>query len=527
MNLSVAVKDIIKNAEKAIHRDLEDNKLSECLYYFYCRITGKNETFDDRISSSDEDIDQVYADVASELYTWYDDRYSGRFGMKKGGRGSQGLRTVTSAHTYQNTRLAKKEDKKSLYGAYGFSQLYAKNQFLSKFATTSSSEKGQPYMDFILHCCVAFLVSPEKVDELLLHYGFARLHIRNVHHMAIYTVLNSAQSMTSAEIDSLNPFAEIESLYVKARDILNNSSTDDADIDQDYIIAGTKTNWIRDYLVSRRLSTDNMLRYISSNKSLFTMRHSLILRDCWKYSRLYTHVYYEYGHRNPDGSDWYNGEEEYSLYEFMRRYCLSESFPTQKRFNDILFREVERNQKHPSREFMIIIWLYNYCFASMNRLEVSHYTVNKLSESYTTGINDGVTRNNAEEAARVKANYENGEFSISKFIHGGTLTDRFDGSAVVDQINEKLIEYGWGPLNNNRSFDNYILSLRPLKVRLSHIYQKNAVFWKKECISLIDSKNNIPDPLLVVTALFDEIQKATHTSNTPYFPLDCRIYEQI
>ncbi len=528
MDLSVAVRTITKSAEKAAYRDLDDNRLLEYLYDSYCRIIGKNETFNERVLSSEDDVENIYSAIASDLYDWYEARYSGRFGMNKGVRGAQGLRTISVANTYKNIRFSKKEGKETAYGRYGFSQLYAKKQFFSKFATTSFSEKGQPYMDFILHCCVAFFVSPKKVDQLLLYYGFPQLHIRNIHHMAIYTVLSSAQSMTAAEIESFNPFADIEKLYSKARDILNDVSADDAGSKKDYVIAGTKTNWIRDYLISSRLSINNMTQYISANKSMFTMRHSLILKDCWKYARLYTHIYYEYGHRNPDGSDWSNGEEKYSLYEFMTKYCLSESFPTPKRFNDILFREIERNQKHPSREFMIIIWLYNYCFASMSSLEISQYTVDKLCESYQAEIDDGVVRDSAGELAKVKANYSNGEFSISKFIFCNTASQPFHGAAVVASIQNKLNEYGLGPLNKNRVFDNYILSLESLEIRYDNNRQKNVVFWNRNRISEVASIHNVPDALVVITALFDEIQEAKQTQGLPYYhPLACRIYEQI
>ena len=525
MDLSAAVKDMVKKAEKAACRRLDDNQLLECLYNSYCRVVQKAETFCDRIPSSEGDVKQICKDVASELYFWYEKRYL-QFGMQKGGKGSQGLRTVSSANTYEKVKAS---NKKSMFGKYGFSQLYAEEKFLSNFASTAHSEKGRPYMDFILHCCVAFFVPPEKVDALLLHYGFSRLHVKNIHHMAIYTVLNRAQSMPPSEIESFNPFAEIEYLYTAARSILNDGSADDAVTQSDYVIAGTQTNWVRDYLIGQQLSTKNMLQYISSNKSLFTMRHSLIIRDCWKYAKLYTHVYHEFAHRNPDGSDWYSGEDQYSVYHFMRKYCLSESAPTQKRFNEILFREIEKNRKHPSREFMVVLWLYNYCFVSMNNLEVSEYTIEKLSKSYRTEIHDGVTRDNAGEAARVKENYRNGEFSISKFIFHKNRADEkpFDGAAVVSSIQKRLTEYGWGLLNDNRMFDNYILSLQYLEIRHNGIYRRNAVYWKTEYISTVDSISNVPDALVVITALFDGIQKAMQTPKKPYYPLECKIYEQI
>jgi len=526
MDLTVVAKNIVNKSDKDTYRDLDDNHLLECLYNSYCNITGKNENFSDRVLSSENDAEDIYAGIASDLFAWYEDRYFKSFGMQKGVRGSQGLRRVSTANTYKHLWVAAKDSTKTIFGKYGFSKLYAKKQFYNKFATTSSSEKGQPYMDFILHCCVAFLVSPDEIDDLLKHYGFSQLHVRNIHHLAIYAVLKKAQTLTEKEIETFNPFAEIEGLYTSARDILNDSSLNVANIDKNYIIAGTKTNWIRDYLLSKNFNVENMLQYITSNKNLFTMRHNLILRDCWKYSRLYTHIYYEYGHRNPDGSDWYRNEDNYSLYSFMIRFCLSESFPSEKRFNEILFTEIEKNQKHPSREFMIIIWLFNYCFSSIDNLDISEYTINKLSESYTTEIDDGVTRDNIGEAVRVKNNYHYGEFSISKFIFDDTSSQPFIGSAVIDSIQTRLKEYGWGLLNKNRVFDNFILSLSALDIRYNNNSRKNAVYWKKEFISLIDPLDNIPDALYVITHLFEKIQKAKQTSDLGYYPLECRIYEQ-
>lgn len=541
-------------------KNLDDNLLLETIYDSFCTITQNEDTFKKRIASPDKDKYTICSEIASELFAWYKIKY-GADPNNKGGKGSQGQRTVSISNTYKY-KSTQKDGDNSQFGKYGFSQYYSEYQFHIKFASLLYSESGQPYMDFILHCCVAFFVSPKKIDELLLHYGFSKLHVRNVHHMAIYTVLNSAQSMNAAEICKLNPFIEIEKLYIEARKLLNDGTKNYGISDDDFLIKETKTNMIHDILMSNCISKESMLHYVSANKSLFSMRHSLILRDCWKYSRLYTHLYCKSGRDTIDrivindeewDKEWSNGEEQYSLYNFYCKYCLQPSAggkkeylskPSYKNFKAALTNLIDSKWKHPSREFMIIIWLYNYCFASMNDMIVKGYTISRLSKSFTKPIDDGIERDYSGLSAKVKENYNKStkRFSVSSFIFNKTSGRDFDGHDVIDNINKHLDEYGWGQLDGRRKFDFYILSISHIKIRDNIDHDKRMIVWQKgkdsryeEELGSVDNKKNVPEALVVITEYFDEIQKemkkkkelAKSENTNDCYPLGCSVYEQI
>ena len=496
---------IIHEYESAAKRTSDDNKLLGHLRASYCRITDKDE-------KNREDI------TYKELYAWYADKYSAKVGQVKASRGSHSSRSVSAANTYLDFKTSKKADNNTKYGEYGFSMLFEISAFKKYLTPEEIDKKTEAFLSFVLHTCVAFLVSPEGIDELLLHYGFSQLHVRNIHHMAIYSVLKSAQSMSASELKAFDPLKEVEKLYAEARDIINAADSDNAIPDNAYTIDYSKTNQIHDYLIGGRLNSDNMLRYAEANKSLFSMRHTMMLKDCRRYSRLYTHVYDNYKIRADECN---SGETEYSLYSFMLKYCLADSIPEPKRFNYIFLNEIEKNRKHPTREFMVIIWLYNYCFKSMNSLKISKAAVKKLKSSYSF---DKSEADRIQSLFRAKRSEYCGEFPISDFIFGEEMDSSFDGDDAVSYINGKLSEYGLGALDARRKFDYYIKSLSHLKLRYSNMYKKDMIFWDADEIKFPHAAENLPNPLLMVFDYFDSIIKQT---GNDYFPLQCTIYEQI
>ncbi len=74
--------------------------------------------------------------------------------------------------------------------------------------------------EFIKHICVAFKLDKYTCNDCLTAYGYLPLHSKNLHDLAVYSVLSTTEN---CEAD-INPLSLVKERYLKALDLLRGSS---------------------------------------------------------------------------------------------------------------------------------------------------------------------------------------------------------------------------------------------------------------------------------------------------------------
>ena len=470
--------------------------LFRMLYNGYCRIERNGRTFDDTCREGS------YWEDCSRMFDWYQDRYT-RLGLRKGTKGQK--RYGTGDET-----------------TYAFDYLYCDSRQFQNYLLTDTPQGGnQDLFCFVLHTAVAFLVTPGELDQVLQKLGFHPLHVRNIHHLAVYTVLVSNQGHKEIPPE-YNPFGEVKTLYFKARGILDAGGSGVPEV---YLYEDRLTREIRQTLFGERgLSRGNFEAVVQNNASALNMRHSLILDDFHRLSAVYTTVFEDHPEE----------EENHSFYQLVNQFCTPVS---RKKFREYMGSMIDNNQKHPTRQVMILLWLYDYCFSFGEGIPLSDDTFEKIQKK--------LAKYNVDWAMEAKEYRSNLIFDTCGFInrvkkrHG---SGQFIGSDFLTFINEKLlVQYGWGRLNERLPFDYYIIRLGSVSVtRDSRFSSENAVrivFPSHACAGSYPADGTAPCPLVIITEILDQLKaiigeeseklsrrKAREVS--PY-PLDCRIYEQI
>lgn len=499
-NLSVAdlAQSWYRNSQRANSTDPSSNKLFEMLYNTHCRRHGIDRSFS-RLSFENGD----HYKARAQLFNWYTDRYGSQLGMPTGSQG-------------QKRTVGRDDD------AYTFDRLYCDDRQFRNYLETGLPQSGsQDLLAFVLHTAVAFMVSPGELDAVLQHLGFHPLHVKNIHHLSIAYVLLMADHRSLE--DGYNPFAEVKGLYFKALEILNAPG---APAEESYSYADLETRMIRDILLLRKgLASQNFEALVARNRDALNKRHSMILEDFHRLSAVFIHLYDS--NAAPDCCD--QPEQAYSFYRFVARFCRADL--SRKKYREQLTSMIDLNLKHPTRNILILLWLYAYCFCVLPSVYIDKRTFGRITKMLKKADPKWV-----EEA---KACYHNNMFNVYGFIMdqpGFPGAPVFRGSDFVTFINEKLLlRYGWGPLNEKLPFDRYIYDLEKLMLQIAPSGQcSRALYDGYPMGGFADAVDNVPFPLVAITQFFQSleqihIQKAAQAKYTKISPcpLKCSLYEQL
>ena len=240
---------------------------------------------------------------------------------------------------------------------YRFDQYYPQKNFANSRINVQLRDPSKRTPDFILHMGVAFMLKPETLDKLLTENGFYQLHVKNIHHLAIYATL-AVCTDEMRKNPNYNPFANVKKLYESALEIINAGSEESApetsDVTEQYAFVDGKTTLIREYLVGKRnLTPETMLGYVSRHKEIYTFRHSKLVRE---HGELMKRLALDRDAQT--GS----ADEKYTLKSFIMNYCKN---VTDKRYNEgmssFIHSAKRKNVLHPTREIMIVLWLFDFC----------------------------------------------------------------------------------------------------------------------------------------------------------------------
>ena len=477
--------------------DTSQNKLFRML----CKAYQKRQGADMYDALSDLNEDPYRA--CTQLYSWYTNRYGAELNMPTGTQGQK--RSV------------------GLGGEYTFDLLYCDDRQFKKYLLAPLPQSGsQDLLAFVLHTAVAFLVPLKELDEVLQHLGFHPLHVKNIHHLSIAYVLLMADSF--AADTGFNPFTEAKKLYFTALHILNAPSTPAED---SYSFADQETRMIREALfLHKGLAAQNFESLVTRTRTALNMRHSLILSDFHRLSAVFIHLF----DSNADPNSFEFPEEAYSFYRFVAHFCKEDL--SRKKFREQLTSMIDTQQKHPTRNVLILLWLYTYCFAFLPGVIISKTAVGRIARQ--------LKKTDPQwDKDEIKGYYHDDLFDVYGFITKQphrAVPRTFRGVDFFTFINEKLLlRYGWGPLNDKLPFDHYIHDLRDLIFQIDSIgHCSGAEYGSSSLVGLVEDVDNVPFPLVAVTQIMDKlaqmhIAKSAHNKYIKLSPcpLKCGLYEQL
>lgn len=579
-----------------------DNELFECLYDAYCKLDDQNHNFysvwDEAIEEAEkfceqnglercyteakDRIENVSAKTCREFYTgtckkaykktcekvyekayrklvnWYHDKYP------TSKEDSSGIDRKITLENIEN-------------GTYNFAKPLTSAPF-RKYLIKGNPLRGNDARSFILHTAVAFLLSPEQLDHLLVTFGFHPLHVRNIHDMAIYVVLRDATKVwTSEERRELNPFREVrvvyeaarmqliqtqsveprepseeegdecsqevKDIYKDARKLLNRTrvaeSRELSKEEQDAFLSNS-TRIVQQYIHSQNLARENLLPYVGSHTEFYNLRHRRLLAEHKKLVSLFSELYMR--------GDWEGDEPKYSLYEFITAYCKEFE---RKRFHHHIYGEIVREDKrHPTRELMIVLWIYAYSFLFCPKVVVP-CDFGKIAPFKEIDRNLGIQPEypfvdfydkNLNQLNVLKylsdAMYDGreGTNSLGRNYDGWGAEATFSGKELVAFINGRLQSYSWRSLDGKNAFDRTVLSLSPLQATVSRDNTSCKIqdaFYGGEQID--DAKDmsvgDVPGSLVMIFKFLQEMKaignQFTTDLNDVRMPLPCSMYELI
>lgn len=500
---SLSVTDLAQNwfrdGQKSGSADPSRNMLFEMLYNTCQRRLGISKMYGEL---SYENGDHYKA--CAQLFSWYTNRYGTQLNMPKGSKGQK--------------RTAGLSD-----DDYTFDRLYCDDRQFRNYLETDLPQSGsQDLLAFVLHTAVAFMVPLAELDAVLQHLGFHPLHVKNIHHLAIaYVLLRGYPDTADA---GFNPFAEVKKLYFTAQKILDDVTVPAADA---YSYDDLETRMIRDMLLRNKgLASQNFEDLVARNREALNMRHSMILEDFHRLSAVFIHIF----DSDSDPEAFVYPEEGYSFYRFVRKYCKEEKL-LRRKYREQLTGMIDLKQKHPTRNVLILLWLYAYCFAFLPGVYID--------KKFFSRITKQLQKTNPQWGAEAKAFYHDGHFDVFGFLTkqpDRSVPQTFRGSDFITFINEKLlVRYSWGALNDKLPFDRYIHNLEKMTLQIAPSGRCSGAKYDNRLLEeLAEAVDNVPFPLVVITQIFDcltllHTEKAARSKYAPISPrpLKCGLYEQL
>jgi len=529
-----------------------DNELFECLYDAYCKLDDQNHNFGlvrieameeaekycgqrglERCFDKAEDkISGVNAKTCRKFYTGTCAKTYNKTCKKVYRKAYRKL-----VHWYQDKYPASKEDNSGIdrkitsenikEGTYSFDEPLTSDSFLS-YLIDGKPLRSSDARSFILHTAVAFLLSPEKLDHLLVTCGFHPLHVRSVQDMAIYVVLqDAAQNWTPEERRERNPFQEVRDVYESARLLLLQPQAAEfhkLSEGEQAAFRSDSTRVVQQFIHGQNLSRENLLAYVGNHTEFYNLRHHRLLTEHKRLVNLFSELYMR--------GTWYGDEAKYSLYEFLAAYCKSFE---RRRFKDQVYWYVDKYGRHPTWEFMIVLWIYVYCFLFCPEV-LTPCDFSQVIPFRRTTQDPGLPleqpffeyfdkKRSCLKVLEYLSDTRDRASPLNGFYDGMTVRTTFKGNELVAFINSKLADYAWRQLDGRNAFDRSILSLSPLTIIMHPDGAICSAYYDSEPIDNAQEMNadNVPGSLVVI---FKLLQKITDLGNAR-MPLPCNMYELI
>lgn len=386
--------------------------------------------------------EKTYEENCAKIWEWYNKKYSYDDMARGHGLSRSVSRTTTETDYYFDVPYKLTQFTSNLLG-YKIVEGEIVNQTV-----------GQ---EFIKHICVAFRLDKDTCNDCLTAYGYLPLHSKNLHDLAVYSVLSTTEN---CEAD-INPLSLVKERYLKALDLLRGSSGMPTPHET------ISTSLLTDEIEKDKIfDEEHFLSYVKKNAAYLNWRHSAILKEHSRLVKVFKYLY----DKQQKGADWSKEEAQYSLFSFVNRFCKEIDHA---HFADRLIKDVQndgkdynRANRHPTREIMIILWLYEEFFRGNPAITCPRRYARAIGSCCETFTEYG------DEKIR---------FDIQKYLFGHatsrggmrvtiggypcTAETYFNGVNVKAMINAKLQSYGYSILSGTSSrFDSVILRLLTLKI---------------------------------------------------------------
>lgn len=352
-----------------------------------------------------------------QVYAWYSSTYSAQ-SQQKGTKG-----------THRNVSMGRNR------ADYQFDKLY-QEQLFKKYVF----ENERPEAVFLIHVAVAFKLSVYSLNELLSQYGYLPLHVKNVHHLAIYSVL----SICDPRDGRYDQFELIKKRYFDAVELIASTQAQKPEHPMETLL-------LQEDLISLgKLNDDRYYAFIRKYAHELNGRHSAILAEHARLTNVFADLYEE----RRKGMYWEEEVQGYSLARFVQQYCKSISM---KDFNEQLMGQINAKGRHPTRESMILLWLYAECHHGCQPIGCPAKYIDPPKMSAVCG--------GAQSAETVDGvAYKKYLFDIFSllFARNGDCDEQqpvWNGRDVLVRMNAYLQKYDWGSLNKKVPFDRLIMML--------------------------------------------------------------------
>lgn len=502
----IAVSDIAQLLIKAETFDILSSDLLPYLGCAYSRITGKmiNPTIYDNYYERER--------IAKELFDWYQIKYRAN------------NRLTTPSGNYGLHREVTKRHAENIDAPYTFDLPYGEQTFLSyamfrvkdsKHETGKYRSKGKVNPSglhtFLLHVGVAFFLFPRELNRLLSSFGYQELHVRNIHHLAIYTVLAENEAVSSNSKYDINPFEDVRSVYYDVKNAILSSSSSATFLPSGYTIPALfdYTEALQDRILGDgELNRSRLLAYVVRNAGLFNSQRHTVIKDKNRLISALSILFDNYNNRFELFSE---AQTQYSFYSFVEKYCNG---PSHKEFNTAFFSlTMEQKDKQPTREIMVLLWFYSYVFCPGEPILVPDSFEKRLEKNMKklqVPADDGYLNEVCQEF----------KFDLSKFLFGNNERKYFNGASVLYNLNTTLQDkYNWGVLSARRQFDRMIMTLCKLRCE----EQSNSWYFEnKRLVNCPHEVDDVPYPLVLICSILNGMQEYGKKT-----PLLCDLYEQI
>ena len=488
-------------------------------------------------------------ELCKKILTWYDSTYHANTAKGKR-KPSQTPNSRNNAETAQDTEKTKSGNSA---GAGNLSRLLAdletgqEDQFDRDFSfgtltgktflnvlmeETPEDTPVKPGLIYILELAVGFKMSEKTCNSLLETYGYIKIHAKNPLHIAVYVILKEMERQNDDERTGLfDQFDRIKTLLHSALTLMGEEERKNIPaLSFEKELSFSSTTMLYNEALPH-LNFDNYAGFIARHASELNEHYRKLLVEYKRLICVFYPLFFD-GEKKESTSDpntvpqqsWageLTGVNAYSLFQFIKTYMSS---VTEKRAPERLFTDFFKEgsmKNRPSREIMILLWLWEYCWmdapafrlpyrmavkylgeyayrrdGNMNREEALNKLLYGENASAATGqrlnrlkSNDAIKKFPSAEQSRfakygvylfdanketfnstpdaqldiarlLRDNKDDTEkFLTSDEIRAQPAQNRWNGSDAEVFINSKLTSFGWQVLNFKSRFDRSFFEL--------------------------------------------------------------------
>lgn len=358
--------------------------------------------------------------------------------------------------------------------SYAFGRPYELIQFRGNLL-----EREQVSPNFIQHIAVAFGFDIDTCNECLGLYGYTPLHAKNVHNLAVYSVL----STTGGNVEGKNALLMVRDRYFAACDILRQQRKKmqgSTSIDTRLLVSEIEAH-------KSDFDEERFIEYIAKNSMYLNWRHSALLDEFFRLLKAlrFLYVAFRFDGKDKYAAVWGAFELRYSLFGIYNSFSekIEYNLPSggqkrKKEYKDKLFQKDlferihedigkdSRFNRHPTREAMIFLWLYQMMFMGAAPIMCPKRFAMPFGAKYCKEMNGEYYFDIHGYLFGTEPVRESAEIKFRNNTYSADII--FNGSEAKEIINHKLSYYGFDIIYSGRGLFDAVVS-RILETKLFRV----------------------------------------------------------